>query len=80
MKLDASKRECVAFEIDGFDEEHKTGWSVVVEGMAEEMSVFDGPARQGRLRDLAVEPWAGGHKLHWVRIASQLMTGRRLPA
>ena len=77
-KLNAAGRSTAAFEIDGFDRTTKTGWSVVVHGRAEEMSTFDGPARAKPLRDLGVDPWAGGEKRHWVGIHALTISGRRV--
>ena len=51
---------------------------MVVRGRAEEMTTFDGPARVRPLRDIGVDPWAGGDKRHWVAIHPFAITGRRL--
>ena len=77
-KLTAAEGALVAFEIDSIDRETKTGWSVVVNGQASEMSTFDGPARVEPLRDMGVDAWAGGDKLHWVAIYPHTITGRRI--
>lgn len=77
-KLAAADRALVAFEIDEIDVATRTGWSVVVHGRAEEMTTFDGPVRERSLRELGVDPWAGGEKRHWVRIEPLSITGRRV--
>lgn len=67
----------VAFEVDQLDEEAHTGWSVVVHGTAREVeSVEDLLDAQ----DLGVDPWAGGQKNHFIRIAPTEVTGREIPA
>jgi nitroimidazol reductase NimA-like FMN-containing flavoprotein (pyridoxamine 5'-phosphate oxidase superfamily) len=77
-KLTAAERSMVAFGIDEIDPATRSGWSVVVHGRAEEMSTFDGPVRERSLRELGVDPWAGGEKRHWVRIEPLSITGRRV--
>jgi nitroimidazol reductase NimA-like FMN-containing flavoprotein (pyridoxamine 5'-phosphate oxidase superfamily) len=77
-KLREAERAAVAFEIDGLDRVARTGWSVVVHGRAEEITTFDGPVRLRSLRDLGVDPWAGGPKLHWIGIQPFTITGRRI--
>lgn len=76
-KLDAGPRAPVSFEIDQFDREHHTGWSVVVAGRLEEVTSYDAETYD-RVHDLPVEPWAGGEKAHWVRIVPTRITGRRV--
>jgi nitroimidazol reductase NimA-like FMN-containing flavoprotein (pyridoxamine 5'-phosphate oxidase superfamily) len=75
-KLDAASRGArVAFEIDGIDEAHRTGWSVLVRGEAVEVT---DPVELARLRQLPLYPWAPGAKGHYVRILPALLTGRRI--
>jgi hypothetical protein len=64
-----------AFEIDGIDEETRTGWSVIIEGVTAEVSV---PNDIGRLNRLGLEPWAPGPKPHWVHIRAWKVSGRRI--
>ncbi|HYB25103.1 MAG TPA: pyridoxamine 5'-phosphate oxidase family protein [Solirubrobacteraceae bacterium] len=64
-----------AFEIDGLDEGSRTGWSVIVQGVAEEVT---NRADVRRLDGLGVEPWAPGPKRRWVRIRARTVTGRRI--
>lgn len=70
--LRASK---AAFEIDGVDQETRTGWSVLIEGVTAEVTV---PADIGRLDRLGLEPWAPGPKPHWVHIRAWNVSGRRI--
>jgi len=63
----------VAFEVDGFDEDQRAGWSVVARGKA---TTVEEPAQLARLEALGVSPWADlAERSHWVRIRPHLMTG-----
>lgn len=64
-----------AFEIDGVDEGSRTGWSVVVQGVAEPVT---NPAEVRHLDALEMSPWAPGGKRHWVRIRARTVTGREI--
>ena len=77
-KLWAAARSPVAFEIDAVDAEARTGWSVVVHGVAQEITAFDASDLQARVYGLPVQPWAKGDKPSLVRIAPRLITGRRI--
>jgi len=77
-KLSAARRSPATFEIDAFDREHRTGWSVVVTGRLEEVTEFDAAARD-RVRALPVEPWAGGDRAHWMQLVVSRVSGRRIP-
>ena len=61
----------VAFEVDELDEEHHTGWSVVVHGRLE-------PVVPGTEGAVSPEPWATGAKPHVLRIVPDTLTGRRI--
>jgi nitroimidazol reductase NimA-like FMN-containing flavoprotein (pyridoxamine 5'-phosphate oxidase superfamily) len=66
----------LAFEADRLDPVTRTGWSVVVTGMAE--FVAD-PAEEARVRTV-LDPWApGGHNLV-LRLPLTVVTGRRIEA
>jgi nitroimidazol reductase NimA-like FMN-containing flavoprotein (pyridoxamine 5'-phosphate oxidase superfamily) len=66
-----------AFEIDGIDDGGRTGWSVVVIGVAEEVT---NPSEIRRLDQLGLEVWAPGPRNHWVRIRARTLSGRRIAA
>jgi nitroimidazol reductase NimA-like FMN-containing flavoprotein (pyridoxamine 5'-phosphate oxidase superfamily) len=66
-----------AFEIDRFDREARSGWSVVVTGQLEEVTHYDAATLE-RVRALAVDPWARGEKQHWLRLVPTQITGRRV--
>jgi nitroimidazol reductase NimA-like FMN-containing flavoprotein (pyridoxamine 5'-phosphate oxidase superfamily) len=67
-----------AFEVDGFDERYRTGWSVCVHGMGREITGADDPAAR-RLQEVGVVTWAPGHRDRWFAITPDEITGRRLP-
>lgn len=65
-----------AFEIDGFEPETNTAWSVVLRGRAKQINDPE------ELRDtvgLDVSPWQGGAKNRFIRIAAEEVSGRRFP-
>jgi uncharacterized protein len=64
-----------AFEIDGIDPGLRTGWSVIIVGMAEEIT---SPSELRRLDHLGLETWTPGNKAHWMRIRAWTVTGRRI--
>jgi len=64
-----------AFEIDGIDPGSRTGWSVIIVGMTEEVT---GAAELRRLNRLGLQPWGPGRKAHWMRIRAWTVTGRRI--
>jgi nitroimidazol reductase NimA-like FMN-containing flavoprotein (pyridoxamine 5'-phosphate oxidase superfamily) len=78
-KVDHGLGAPVAFEIDQFDRETRTGWSVVVAGRLEQPPPFN-THEQERLQAVPVEPWAGGPKAVWLRIVPGRITGRRINA
>jgi nitroimidazol reductase NimA-like FMN-containing flavoprotein (pyridoxamine 5'-phosphate oxidase superfamily) len=76
--LTAVAGQPVAFEVDGFDEHRRSGWSVCVSGQARELSSADDP-RARELRQLNVVTWAPGIRQRWFAVAPEQITGRRLP-
>ena len=77
-KLAAAEDELpVAFEVDGFDVDRQTGWSVVVRGTATRVT---DPTVIDRLERLGVWPWARAtERRDWVRIRAYEISGRRIP-
>jgi uncharacterized protein len=71
--LDRSPYVC--FEVDGIDQDNRTGWSVLVKGRAIEVTDSDELARAARL---PLKFWALGDKAHWVQIIPAEVTGRRI--
>lgn len=71
----ATRDTVVAFEADVVDASRRTGWSVVVTGVA---SPVTGASEALRVEQLGLAPWAPGVRDHFVRITPGLVTGRRL--
>jgi nitroimidazol reductase NimA-like FMN-containing flavoprotein (pyridoxamine 5'-phosphate oxidase superfamily) len=71
----AAQRAVVAFEVDEADAMYHAGWSVLVVGPAYEIT---DPAELAAARSLPLEPWAPGAKGHFIRIRSEIVSGRRL--
>lgn len=64
----------IALEIDGVSPSDRSVWSVVVKGAAHEITnMFERYAAD----DLPLYPWTGSPKYSYVRIESELVTGRR---
>jgi uncharacterized protein len=75
-KLATAPNARVAFEIDNYDPSTGVGWSVLVQGVAYEIT--GAVDRQSRLaRDLQVHPLAPGQHDHWIGIHPTDMSGRR---
>lgn len=66
----------VCYEADDFDTGRRTGWSVVVTGMARPVRDPDAIERYRRL----LEPWAPGDMDRVIAIEPAIVTGRRLVA
>lgn len=66
-----------AFEVDRIDPDERSGWSVVIVGVAEEIT---SPSEIRRLDGLGLEVWAPGPRSHWVRIRARTVSGRRIAA
>ena len=67
----------VAFEVDRIDETDRSGWSVLVQGVAHAIGDAIDPTSE-RLRRLALVTWAPGSRPRWVRIVPDKITGRRI--
>lgn len=76
-KIDAAEmHHRFAFEIDHWDAEARSGWSVVAHGSGE---VVDDSEEIRRMEDLGLESWAEGEKSDlWVRLRLDDITGRRV--
>jgi nitroimidazol reductase NimA-like FMN-containing flavoprotein (pyridoxamine 5'-phosphate oxidase superfamily) len=67
----------VAFEVDEIDPVGRTGWTVLVTGVA---SAVRDVSTLLRLDQLGLVAWAGEDRQHWVRIAVADISGRRVTA
>jgi hypothetical protein len=66
----------VAFEADGFDACARSGWTVLVQGIGNDVTdALD--ATSEHLQTIAVSPWAPGAKARLLRIDVQTIEGRR---
>ena len=74
-KVDAKNRSA-CFEIDGQDRDRHVGWSVVIRGRLEEVTVHQAGLFD-RLADLP-QPWALGEKPHVMRLVPTTIQGRRV--
>jgi uncharacterized protein len=76
-KLSAAGQDApVSFEVDAFDIERRTGWSVVVRGTATQVG---DPTDIARLNTLGVLPWADAvERVNWIRIRPYEITGRQI--
>lgn len=71
----ATRNAVVAFEVDEIDEERRTGWSVVVTGVA---ATVDEDEAQKYVEGLDLTTWAPGERSLFVRITPSFVTGRVL--
>src|SRR3954454_14274023 len=71
----AWERSVVAFEVDDYDPEDHTGWSVLVQGRSR--VITDG---REVLRDLSapLQPWADPMAGYFVEISCDRVSGRRV--
>jgi hypothetical protein len=76
-KLDAATRNAVvAFEVDDIDPIYHSGWSVVVTGVARDVTDGLGDLDPEQLRRVA--RWAPGGDERVVAISTDMVSGRRL--
>jgi len=75
-KLDHVPEVRLAFEVDDWDPKLGIGWSVVVKGLAEEVTGNLGRTAE-HIRQAPVHPVAPGERWHWLAIRPSEMSGRR---
>lgn len=72
----AAEQQQVCFEVDHWVADTRSGWSVVVQGAAHEVTNW---AEEARLEDLGLTPWARAEwRPIWVRIEPTMISGRLL--
>ena len=72
----AAEHQHVCFEVDRWDPDRRTGWSVVVQGVAREVTNW---AEDVRLDQIGLFPWAKAEwRPIWVRIDPTMISGRVL--
>lgn len=69
----AERGAAATFEVDGVDEERRSGWSVVVRGHLETVEPVPGEPERGP------DPLPGGDRPHLVRLVIAEIEGRRFP-
>lgn len=75
-KLDAAANgNVVAFEVDDMDPLWHTGWSVVVTGVASEIT---DPADRAELADVGIPRWAPTDADRIVAVSTAVISGRRM--
>lgn len=78
LKLAAARAETVvAFEVDSFDREEESGWSVLLTGMAREVTdpeVIEAAVAAG------LHPWPKGDRFHLIQVEDEFISGRRISA
>ncbi len=78
VKLSRAVGASVVFEVDHTDPVTRSGWSVVLRGIAAEVTEFDRRELVARVRSLPLQPWAQHPKPHLVRIEPVGISGRRV--
>lgn len=74
----AQAHQRVAFEVDDWDRELRSGWSVLVKGRAEPVIEWE---RARAADSMGHEPWTDSELAEpWVRIVPRDVTGRRVGA
>jgi uncharacterized protein len=73
----AAGQDRVAFEADQYDQQTRSGWSVLVNGSAE--AIYE-EAEIRRLSRLGLYPWVTAvDRPFWIRIRPASITGRQIP-
>jgi len=65
------------FEVDEIDVANRTGWSVLIAGVAEPVTERH---EIHRLERLGLESWIAGPASHWIRVRARVVSGRRIAA
>jgi nitroimidazol reductase NimA-like FMN-containing flavoprotein (pyridoxamine 5'-phosphate oxidase superfamily) len=68
----------VTFEVDDIDRRTRSGWSVLVRALAEEVGDHHRAELVARTQAAGVEPWAPGEHGHWMRLIPHAISGRRI--
>ena len=72
----AASQQTVCFEVDDWDQQTHSGWSVVMSGAARQVTEW---AEIEQLERLGVVPWTKGEwRPLWIRIEPEELSGRQL--
>lgn len=74
----AANHAHVGFYVEHIDDATHSGWSVLIQGTAEDVTDRPGDPATERSRNLGVEAWTPGDKPRIVRIIPGKVTGGRL--
>lgn len=77
-KLTAASHANITFEVDDIDRHTRSGWSVLVRGLAEEVADRHRIDLVERTKASGVQPWAPGEHGNWIRLIPQHISGRRI--
>ena len=78
QKLSDSDSRPVCFEIDSWNQSTRTGWSVILQGIAEEVTSW---AEKEQLEQIGLYPWTNEvFRRRWVRVRPTEITGRKISA
>ncbi|MEO5831785.1 MAG: pyridoxamine 5'-phosphate oxidase family protein [Nakamurella sp.] len=80
LKLDSARHANVTFQVDDIDAATHTGWSVLIRGVAEEMTAAHHPKLIERTARTGLQSWVPGDDLRWIRIIPHGISGRRITA
>ena len=76
-KLTAAHQQVQAtLQVDSVDRVHRSGWSVLVFGIA---TTVDDSEEIARLDRLGLRSWAASERASWIRLLPVQITGRQLP-
>ena len=76
-KFDEIPLHRVAFEVDGLERWNHSGWSVLVQGLGQDVTDAVG-LRYEDLRRRGLATWLPGKREHWITIQIQRISGRRI--
>lgn len=76
--LENANHANVTFEVDYIDEHNRSGWSVLIRGLAEEVTTAHHADLVARTQASSMQPWAPGDYGRWIRLIPHHMTGRRI--
>lgn len=75
-RLDQATVGRIAFEVDGWDARTGVGWSVLLKGVAQEVTKGKDPFAS-TLRERPVHPLAPGERELWIAVYPAEISGRR---
>jgi len=76
-KFDLVPLRRVAFEVEHLAPACRSGWSVLVQGLGQDLTDAVGSAFE-QLRRRHVDLWAPGDKAHWLAVEIHHISGRRI--